>query len=100
MAVNVRGALGGTKELVRIAYRDPEHISERLTLHATQNLAEPSREWGEQALRDNPDSNPTDLADDLRDQSVMIARIDGAVAGTPFVIALGQGYLSYLSRDA
>jgi hypothetical protein len=96
----VKRAFGGTKELVRIAYRDPEHISERLTLHAAQNLAEPSREWAEQALRENPDSSPADLADDLRDQSVKIARIDGAVAGTPFFIALVPGYMSYLWQEA
>jgi hypothetical protein len=96
----VRRAFGGTKELMRIAYRDPEHISERLTLHATHTLAEPSREWAEQALREHPDSNPTDLADDLRDQSVKIARIDGAVAGTPFFIALVPGYMSYLWQEA
>src|SRR3954466_10423181 len=62
----VKRTFGSTRELGRIAYRDPEHISERLTLHATQNLAEQSREWAEQALRENPDSSPTDLADDLR----------------------------------
>src|SRR3954463_9020497 len=100
MAVNVRGALGGTKELVRIAYRDPEHISERLTLHAAHNLAEPSREWAENALRERPDASPAEIADGLREQSVKIARIDGAVAGTPFFIALLPGYISYLWQEA
>jgi hypothetical protein len=96
----MRRAAGGTKELVRIAYRDPEHISERLTLHASHNLAEPSREWAEAALRDNPDSSPADLADDLRDKSVKIARLDGVVAGTPFFVALAPGYMSYLWQEA
>src|SRR4051795_948141 len=100
MAVNARRALGGTKELVRIAYRDPEHISERLTLHAARNLAEPSRRWAEDALRARPDATPAELADDLRAQSVKIARIDGAIAGTPFFIALVPGYLSYLWQEA
>ncbi|HVI24033.1 MAG TPA: hypothetical protein VM691_11150, partial [Myxococcales bacterium] len=58
------------------------------------------REWAERALEQNPESSPTDLADDLRDQSVKIARIDGAVAGTPFFIALVPGYLSYLWQEA
>src|SRR3954468_9365851 len=100
MAVNVRGALGGTKELVRIAYRDPEHISERLTLHAAHNLAEPSGEWAENALRERPDATPAEIADGLREQSIKIARIDGAVAGTPFFIALVPGYMSYLWQEA
>jgi len=97
---HVRRALGGTKELIRIAYRDPAHIPERLTLHATQNLAEPSRQWAENALRKRPDSTPAEIADELRDQSAKIARIDGAVAGTPFFIALVPGYLSYLWQEA
>src|SRR3954449_11866405 len=69
---HVRRALGGTKELVRIAYRDPAHISERLTLHAAQNLAEPSRQWAEKARRARPDATPAELADDLREQSAKI----------------------------
>jgi hypothetical protein len=85
---------------VRIAYRDPAHIPERLTLHATQNLAVPSREWAERKLRERPDASPAEIADDLREQSVKIARVDGAVAGTPFFIALVPGYLSYLWQEA
>jgi hypothetical protein len=99
-AGRARRAFGGTKELMRIAYRDPRHIPERLTLHAAQNLAEPSREWAEKALLDRPDATPAEIADDLRDQSVKIARLDGAVAGTPFFIALVPGYLSYLWQEA
>src|SRR3954447_22007038 len=88
---HLRRALGGTKELVRIAYRDPAHISERLTLHASRNLAEPSRRWAKEALHARPGATPAELADDLRAQSVKIARIDGAIAGTPFFIALVPG---------
>jgi len=97
---SVRRAFGGTKQVVRIAYRDPRHIPERLTLLAAQNLAEPSREWAEQALRNRPDATPAEIADDLREQSVKIARLDGAVAGTPFFIALVPGYISYLWQEA
>ena len=97
---SLRGAVGGTKELVRIAYRDPRHIPERLTLLAAQTLAEPSREWAERALRERPDASPAEIADDLREQSIKIARLDGAVAGTPFFIALVPGYISYLWQEA
>src|SRR3954452_8974752 len=100
MAVNARRALGGTKELVRIAYRDPEHISERLTLHAAHNLAEPSRERAENALRERPEATPAEIAAGLREQLIKIARIDGAVSGTPFVIALVPDYMSYLWQEA
>jgi hypothetical protein len=96
----VQRALSGTKELARIAYRDPAHIPERLTLHATHNLAEPSRDWAENALRERPGATPAEIANDLRAQSANIARIDGAVAGTPFFVALVPGYMSYLWQEA
>lgn len=85
---------------MRIAYRDPAHIPERLMLRATQTLAEPSREWAENALRERPDATPAELAEELRTQSAKIARVDGAVAGTPFFIALVPGYVSYLWQEA
>jgi hypothetical protein len=97
---HVRRAFSGTKELVQIAYRDPEHISERLTLHASQTLAGPSRAWAELALRENPDATPAELANELRTRSVRVARIDGAVAGTPFFVALVPGYMAYLWQEA
>jgi hypothetical protein len=96
----MRRAFSGTKELVRIGWRDPDHIPERLTLHAMQNLAEPSRDWAERARERRPDATPAELADDLRAQSVKIARLDGAIAGTPFFIALVPGYVSYLWQEA
>jgi hypothetical protein len=95
----VATAVGGTRQFLRILYRDPEHISERMTLYAAQRLGEPSREWAEAKLRDNPDTPRVKLADELRTQSANVARIDGAVAGTPFFIALAPGYLSYLWQE-
>jgi hypothetical protein len=97
---HLRSALGGTRELVRIAYRDPEHVPERLTLLATQNLAAPSSEWAAAVRRERPDASPAELAGELRRQSARIARVDGAVAGTPFFIALVPGYVSYLWQEA
>jgi hypothetical protein len=99
-AGHVRRSVRNTKELMRIAYRDPEHISERLTLQASKNLAAPSAEWAKTARSEHPEATPSELADALRDQSVKIARIDGAVAGTPFFLALLPGYMSYLWQEA
>src|SRR5262249_5934290 len=36
----------------------------------------------------------------LRGQSAHVARLDGAIAGTPFFIALVPGYLAYLQQEA
>ena len=100
MATRVRSAVSGTRDLMRIAYRDPEHVSERLTLYASQRLAAPSREWAERVRRERSDTPPATIAEELRTHSAQLARIDGAVAGTPFFIALVPGYLSYLWQEA
>ena len=39
------------------------------------------------------------IAEELRTQTAQVARIDGAVSGTPFLIALIPGYLSYLREE-
>jgi hypothetical protein len=98
-AGHVRRVWASTRELMRIAYRDPEHVPERLTLHAVRNLAEPSRAWAVAARRARPDASPAELADAVREQSIKLARLDGAVAGTPFFVALVPGYLSYLWQE-
>lgn len=95
----VATAVGGTRAFVRLVYRDPEHVTERMTLYAAQRLGEPSREWAQAKLSANPDTPRVQLADDLRAQSANVARIDGAVAGTPFFIALVPGYVAYLWQE-
>ncbi len=97
---SVRGALAGTRALVRIAYRDPEHVAERLSLQASQRLGDSSRDWAKRARESRPGTPPAALAEELRAQSAAVARIDGAVAGTPFLIALIPGYMAYLQQEA
>ena len=95
----IRRAFSSSRELVRIAYRDPEHVSERLTLYTAGRLGDPSREWAQSALSSRPDSHPAEIAEELRTDSAHVARIDGAIAGTPFFIALVPGYLTYLVQE-
>ncbi len=95
----IRNAFSSSRELVRIAYRDPEHVSERLTLYTASRLGDLSREWAKTARSSRPDSHPAEIAEELRTQSAHIARIDGAIAGTPFFIALVPGYLTYLVQE-
>lgn len=98
-----RGRLGrlfsGSRELVRIAYRDPEHVAERLTLYVTDRYGDVSREWAQTARRVRPDTPRAVIAEELRARSAQAARIDGAIAGTPFFIALVPGYLTYLLQE-
>jgi hypothetical protein len=95
----IRRAFSTSRELVRIAYRDPEHVSERLTLYTARRLGDPSRQWAESARSARPESHPAEIAEELRTQSAHVARIDGAIAGTPFFIALVPGYLTYLLQE-
>lgn len=80
-------------ELIRILYRDPEHLCERLTLFACHRLAEPSRDWPQRSCQTHPDPDLREIAQRLGVQSMRIARLEGAIAGTPFYVALVPGYL-------
>jgi len=95
----IRDRLSGWRQLARIAYRDPEHIAERLTLYGAQHLGEPSLEWARRVREERPGVPRSVIADGLRTQSAQVARIDGAIAGTPFLIALAPGYLGYLWQE-
>ena len=95
----IRRVFSGSRDLARIVYRDPEHVPERLTLYAGDKLGDPSRDWAQAARSDRPDVAPAVIAEQLRTQSAHIARIDGAIAGTPFFVALVPGYLTYLLQE-
>jgi hypothetical protein len=89
----------GSRELVRIVYRDPEHVAERLTLYAADRYGDASREWAQSARRSRPAIPRAVIAEELRTRSAQVARIDGAISGTPFLIALVPGYLTYVLQE-
>jgi protein-S-isoprenylcysteine O-methyltransferase Ste14 len=91
--------LSGSRALARMAYRDPEHVAERLALYGARNLGEASLEWANRVQETRPDVPPAVIAEELRMQTAQLARIDGAVSGTPFLIALVPGYLAYLWEE-
>lgn len=85
--------------MARLAYRDPEHVCERLTLFGSQQLGESSLEWAKRVRAEQPDAPPALIAEDLRKETARVARVDGAVAGTPFLVGLIPGYLAYLWQE-
>src|ERR1700744_5166357 len=95
----VRRTLAGWRQLGRIAYRDPAHVAERLTLYGAQHLGQPSPDWAEQVRETRPEVARAVIAEELRTQSAQVARIDGAITGTPFLVALVPGYLGYLWQE-
>ena len=95
----IRHRLAEGRRLVGIAYRDPEHVSARLTLYGSERLGEQSLEWASRVQGERPDVPRAVIAEELRIQTAQVARIDGAVSGTPFLIALAPGYLAYLWQE-
>ncbi len=95
-----RRTLAGSRDLIRLIYRDPEHVAERITLYATRMLGESSAQWAREIRDERPDDSALTIAEDLRGQSASVARIDGAIAGTPFFVALVPGYVGYLWQEA
>lgn len=95
----IRRVFARSRALWRVVYRDPEHVPERLTLYTAGRLGESSREWAESVRSDRPDTHVAKIAEELRTQSAHVARIDGAISGTPFFIALVPGYLTYLQQE-
>jgi hypothetical protein len=89
-----------SRELVRIAYRDPEHLPERLTLAATQRLGERSFAWAQDVLARRGERDCLAIAEERRRLTARVARIDGAIAGTPFFVALIPAYVDYLWHEA
>ena len=96
----VRVATDVPRQMIRVAYRDPEHICERLTLQAVHRLAEPSLQWAQAARATHPDGELGDVVSGLGTQTARIARLQGMVAGTPFYLALIPGYMNYLWQEA
>ena len=97
--VRARNGLRVPRAVVRLARRDPHHIPERLTIYSVDRQADRAREWAQRAREAAPESSPAVLADAQRRRTISAARIDGAVAGTPFFIALVPAYIAFLRQE-
>jgi hypothetical protein len=95
----IRRAFRASRALVRLVHRDPEHVAERLTLYSVARLGGPSGDWARSITETRPDTPAARVGEDLRLQTAQIARIDGAISGTPFFIALVPGYITYLWQE-
>ena len=69
-------------------------------LIAQERLAAPSLEWAASAQAGRPDANTTELAEEMRTSAAHFARTNGALAGTPFLIALVPAYVSVMWEQA
>ena len=85
--------------LVRLLAHDPQHIPERLTIYAVDRRAEGARKWAQRVRDAEPGESRLALVEVQRRRTVSTARIDGAIAGTPFFIALVPAYLAFLQQE-
>ena len=86
--------------LLRSVTRDPEHAPERLTSYAVERLAAPAHAWAEQVRAAESDVDVSARSEKLRTGVAHFARIRGAIAGTPFLIAIVPAYMSVLWDEA
>lgn len=94
-----RHTLPGWRRFALVAYRDPEHVAERLALHGTQTLGEPALKWARRVREERSGVPRAVIAEELCKQGTRAAAIYGAIAGTPFYLALIPGYLAYLQEE-
>ena len=85
--------------LLRLALYDPAHIPERLTIYSVDKQADAARSWAQRVREAEPTTPAAVLADAQRRRTISTARIDGAVAGTPFFIALVPAYIAFLRQE-
>lgn len=83
------------RAVLRLLRRDPQHLPERLVTYACGRLGEPARAWAERR-RAEPGHDRDATIEDMRRATVRLARLDGAIAGTPFLIALVPAYVQVL----
>jgi hypothetical protein len=77
----VRQTLSGWRRLALVAYRDPEHVSERIALHGTESLGENSLAWAQRIREEQPGVARAVIAEQLRTDSAKVAAIDGESPG-------------------
>jgi hypothetical protein len=85
--------------LVRLLVRDPQHIPERLAIYAVDRRAAGARGWAQRMRDAEPGGSRPALVEVQRRRTVSAARIDGAIAGTPFFIALVPAHIAFLQLE-
>ena len=83
-------------QLWRAVRRDPLHFPEQLVLIAQGRLAARSLDWAATARRRRPEATVGELAEHMRTEAARFGRTNGALAGTPFLLALVPAYASVL----
>ena len=94
----IRHNLSIPGQLIHIVLRDPHHVPERLTVYAVDHHTDAVRAWAEK-IRTNGDGDRAAVAESQYRRTISTARIDGAISGTPFFIALVPAYIGFLQQE-
>lgn len=94
-----RRVLTEFRDLARLAYWDPAHVAERLTVVFVEQLGEPSRAWAKAALGARGIGERQAIAIEQTRRAALVSRVDGALAGTPFLVALVPAYIAHLWQE-
>jgi hypothetical protein len=94
------GRRAGLAALLRLVRAHPERLPEYMALFATQQQGPSVREWAERhaVAPDSPEHDQ--LLREMRHDLLAFSRINGALSGTPFFIALVPAYVSVLREQA
>jgi len=82
------------RELWRAVRRHPRELPERLIVLAVSRQGAPARAWADKRLSEGVDRRAE--SDRLRRETLVVSRVDGAVSGTPFFVALVPAYVAFL----
>jgi hypothetical protein len=94
------GADAPPRGLLSALRGDPGHAPERLVLLAVGALGEPAKAFVERERKAHPGASTAALSDRVRERTVKVARIDGAVAGSPLLIVLVPAFAAMLWEQA
>jgi len=86
--------------IVRALRADPDHAPELLMRFAVERLAGRATSWAQDARTAHPERPVEHIAHDIRRQTTLSSRVEGAISGTPFALALIPAYVAVLWDQA
>jgi hypothetical protein len=94
------GQRAGLANLTRLIRAHPERLPEYVVLYATHNHAPAVRGWAKRHPVSPGSAEHDELLHKMRHDLLGFSRVNGALSGTPFFIALVPAYLSVLREQA
>ena len=85
--------------LLRLIHAHPERLPEYVALYATHHHAPEVREWAKQHRVSPGSAEHDELLRQMRHDLLVFSRVNGALSGSPFFIALVPAYLSVLREQ-